>query len=171
MIQLHVVPKDLHDRILASDADIYRSLNDIDQFASALPINDLVDVCTAQARFPFDYEPVLGITMGETPLELLLGKDPGLNLTERLASLVEVEKLKETEDYISVYSLYPVMVDRWVAVEQRVHREKRHPLHETIERNGDFFDRLIGLTVVEVPFDKVAATGLFRNYLTALRTA
>ena len=172
MLQLYVVPCELHGRVTAFNEGLYASLGNAEKLEEHFSLLDLVQMTIAQSRFPFTFEESLGITMGKTPLEVCGEELQSELLAEKIKSEVQLQALKDSksgEKILYTYELVPVGNDVWVVVEQRVHGEQCYPNDNPVTINEKFFDQLISKIHANIQFHDLVKTELFTNYLKASR--
>lgn len=174
---LHIVPKDIHERIVALGIETYRDVFNAKTLQDTLPINDMVKLQLARDSFPFDFEANLGIKVATAPLEMFqaLSEEEGLEeehpMVNRLRWAIELAKEKQNDipDIVHRYTLVPIEGDTWVVVQQSVHRGEVHPDEALLRENSAFFDQLIASLYYEVGFNDIAKTTLMSLYLGSLR--
>lgn len=165
MMQLYVVPADVHERVMSVSRGCYNSLEKAEDLKKIFSLEDIASIATAFRRFPFRFESTIDIIMGRSPFEVISSAEPDSLYTRRLKA--ELETRSDEPKLVSVYALYPVDNDTWVAVEQRVHNEKGYLQRTVIESNQEFISALLASVNFLVPFEELAKTELFTNYLTA----
>lgn len=175
-MKLHVVPHDIHERIMALGIEVYNDVFNVDTLPKTLAINDMVKLHLARESFPYDFEANLNITVGDSPLAMFeaLSIKEGLSephpMVDRLKWAITVAKREQgdTTDLISKYTLIPIQGDQWVVVQQSVHCGTDHPKEALLRENGPFFDQLIASLYYEVGFKDIAKTRLLSSFLESL---
>lgn len=174
---LHIVPKEIHERIMALGVETYRDVFNAKTLQATLPINDMVKLQLARDSFPFDFEASLGIKVAKAPFEMFqaLSVEEGLEeehpMVDRLKWAIELarEEQGDISDIVHQYTLVPIEGDTWVVVQQSVHCGTDHPEEALLRENCAFFDQLIASLYYEVGFNDIAKTQLMSKYLGSLR--
>lgn len=177
-MNLHIVPKDIHERIMALGVDTYVDIFNAATITSVLSVNDIARLCLAHQDFSFgDIGAGLGITLAPSPLECFkqLSDEEGLSeehpMVDKLKWATELAKSTSPNavDTVDRYTLVPGIGEEWVVVQQRVHCGVDHPNAALVRENKDFFDQLISRLYYEVGFEGLAKTSLLSHYLESLR--
>ena len=169
MLQLYVIPFELHKRVVDADPNLYRGLGDAEKVSELFSLTDQTEMCLSRKRFTFQFEECLPITMGRTPVEIYSANPEYASLAERLSwqIILEEKKHPDKDNATYIYELYPIAGDAWVVVEQRVHEVPSHLKNPSIGLNREFFSKLIGYVYNDMPFHELASTDLFTLYLEA----
>lgn len=172
MLQLYVIPAELHKRVIDADPNLYFGLGKVESIDEVFSLTDRVAMSEATNRFKLQLDTRLPITIGKCPLGLY-GTDPKYaRQAEEMSWQLKLNLQKAVDPNTTTYKygLYPVGGDVWVVVEQRVHEVPSHLKQPSLALNQEFFAQLIGAVHNYVPFHVLASTELFSNYLKATTT-
>lgn len=169
MLQLYVIPVELHQRVIDADPNLYAGLGKVESIKESFSLTDQVAMSEATKRFTYTFESNLPVSIGKCPLGLYSSLPEYERQAEELVWQLQYNAQKDKDKLSTTYSygLYPVGGDVWVVVEQRVHETSSHLTEQSLVLNRDFYADLIGALYHYVPFHELAASSLFSNYLKA----
>lgn len=178
MIKLLVLPQAVFDQYKADGVQFHKLLcTNYIAASDVSSVNDLAEIDQAINEFPFAFgpgtplekadSPRTGIAMAATSddLESYAMQKLQRLLDERVQTLA-LRRAAQPK-LTSVYSLYPVDENLWVAVQKSLHNQNGDPTRLSIVSNRSFFDSMIcELSATPgIKFEAVAASNIFTHYL------
>ena len=178
MIKLLVLPEVVYDQYKVAGVQLTKLICP-NYMVSVSSLADLVDIQSATVNYPFDFGDTLPIVK-ELPIidkiaELvendlsggLLLKDVYQRLKQRQSTVALLPDAME-ESKIHKYKLINVDENFWVVVQTSVYRQTNDPVQTCIKLNSSLFDSMLEVLDNVFPFEKLAASILFENYLSSI---